>query len=87
MCPAVAQGALAIDAPGAVTLAGALNGAAASWSLASSSIGLLPQGTTTDTLPINAATLAALGTLGTTRLEAGPVAFGQGGVQHDAEIA
>jgi len=53
-------GAIAIDAPGALTLAGTLDGKGASWSLSSSSIAFAGSATSTDTLNIGTGLLAAL---------------------------
>ena len=62
------RGAIAIDAPGTVTLAGTLSGSGASWSLASSSIGFVGQGTSTDTLQVASAVQSELGAAGAIRL-------------------
>jgi filamentous hemagglutinin len=61
-------GAIAIDAPGTVTLDGTLKGPGASWSLASTGIGLLGPASPSDTLQINGATLASLQGAGTITL-------------------
>jgi len=53
-------GALAFDAPGAVTLAGTLNGKGASWSLSSDSIAFVGATPSSDSLNIGANVLAAL---------------------------
>jgi filamentous hemagglutinin len=54
------RGAIAIDAPGTVTLAGTLSGPGASWSLASSSIGFVGAGSSTDSLQVSSTVQAAL---------------------------
>jgi filamentous hemagglutinin len=53
-------GALSIDAPGDVTLAGTLRGQGASWSLSSSSVAFVGSASSTDSLNINGALLASL---------------------------
>ena len=77
-------GALAFDAPGAINLAGTLNGKGASWSLASSSIAL-GSGSSTDTLNVGTSLLASLQQAGAVRLASqgdididGPVSLGVG---------
>ena len=78
-------GALALDAPGAVTIAdGTLQGKGASWSLASSSIAFVGAGTAvTDNLNIDAALTSALQQAGAARIASAgsldigtPVTFG-----------
>jgi filamentous hemagglutinin family protein len=61
-------GALAIDAPGEVTLAGTLNGKGASWSLSSGSIAFVGSGTSTDTLNIDSGLLGLLQQAGAVRV-------------------
>ena len=61
-------GALSIDGPGAVSLAGNLSGKGASWSLASGSIGFVGTGTSADALQISAAQLSELQSAGAVRL-------------------
>jgi filamentous hemagglutinin family protein len=61
-------GALAIDAPGEVTLAGALNGKGASWSLSSGSIAFVGSGTSADTLNIGSGLVASLQQAGAVRI-------------------
>jgi len=53
-------GALSLDGPGGVSISGALSGAGASWSLASSSIGFVGSGSSADTLQINSGLLSQL---------------------------
>jgi filamentous hemagglutinin family protein len=53
-------GALAIDAPGDVTLAGTLNGKGASWSLSSASVAFVGSASSADSLNINAALLSSM---------------------------
>jgi filamentous hemagglutinin family protein len=54
------SGALSIDSPGDITLAGTLNGRGASWSLSSGSVAFVSSGTP-DTLNINPGLLSAAG--------------------------
>lgn len=61
-------GALSIDAPGQVTLAGTLNGKGASWSLSSASIAFVGSAASADTLNINAALLSSLEQAGALRI-------------------
>jgi filamentous hemagglutinin family protein len=61
-------GALALDAPGNVTVQGSAKGAGASWSLASNSIAFVGAGTSTDTLNIDSNLVASLQTAGAVRL-------------------
>jgi len=61
-------GALAIDAPGDITLAGTLSGKGASWSLSSSSVAFVGSGTSTDSLNINSGVLSALQQAGAVRI-------------------
>jgi len=62
-------GALAVDAPGDITLAGTLNGKGASWSLSSSSVAFVGSGTSADTLNIGAGLLSSLQSAGALRIE------------------
>ena len=62
------RGSLSFDAPGGVTLNGALTGPGAEWSLGSSSIGFVPAGNQADALAIGPGLLAQLGTAGAVRL-------------------
>ncbi|MDB6102111.1 MAG: hemagglutinin-related protein [Gammaproteobacteria bacterium] len=62
------RGSLSIDAPGGVSLNGALVGPGAEWSLGSSSIGFVPAGTKADALSIGPGLLAQLATAGAVRL-------------------
>jgi filamentous hemagglutinin family protein len=62
------RGSLSIDAPGGVSLNGALVGPGAEWSLGSSSIAFVPAGTRADALSIGPGLLAQLGTAGAVRL-------------------
>jgi filamentous hemagglutinin family protein len=61
-------GAISIDSPGAITLAGTVNGTGASWSLASSSIGFVDGDTAADTLQINSTVASELSSAGAIRL-------------------
>jgi len=61
-------GALSIDAPGQVTLAGTLKGKGASWSLSSGSVAFVGSVASTDTLNIDAALLTSLGQAGALRI-------------------
>ncbi len=66
------RGAVALDAPGVVSVAGvgSVDAPGASWSLASTSIAFVgPDGTSADLLQINPALLAELQTAGAVRLE------------------
>ena len=68
------RGAIAVDAPGTVTLAGTLSGPGASWSLASSSIGFVGSGSSADSLQVNSAVQAALQRAGAIELSSlGPI--------------
>jgi filamentous hemagglutinin len=78
-------GALAIDAPGIVTVAGAISGNGASWSLASNSIAFVGSGTSPDTLNIDSNLVASLQSAGAVRLSSqgnidlyAPVTLGAG---------
>jgi filamentous hemagglutinin len=62
------RGAIAIDAPGNVTLAGAVSGPGASWSLASGSIGFVGAGSSGDSLQIGSALQASLQQAGSLEL-------------------
>jgi filamentous hemagglutinin family protein len=61
-------GALSIDAPGEVTLAGSLNGKGASWSLSSGSVAFVGSATSADTLNIGSGLLANLQQAGAVRI-------------------
>jgi filamentous hemagglutinin len=61
-------GALAIDAPGDITVAGTLSGKGASWSLSSGSVAFVGSGTSADTLNINSGLLASLQQAGAVRI-------------------
>jgi filamentous hemagglutinin len=61
-------GALALDAPGAISMAGTVSGKGASWSLSSSSVGILGSGNSTDALNINSNILAGLQQAGSVRI-------------------
>ncbi len=61
-------GALAIDAPGTVTLAGAIAGKGASWSLSSDSVAFVGSGNSTDSLNIGTAIEAGLQQAGAVRI-------------------
>lgn len=62
------RGAIAIDAPGNVSLAGTVSGPGASWSLASSSIGFVGSGTSSDSLQISSGLQASLAEAGNLEL-------------------
>jgi filamentous hemagglutinin family protein len=62
------RGAVALDAPGGVAVAGSINAPGASWSLASDSIAFVGSGTSTDTLQINSALQSDLQSAGAVRL-------------------
>jgi filamentous hemagglutinin family protein len=79
-------GALALDSPGNIGVAGTINGQGASWSLSSSSIAFVGSGTSTDTLNIGSSLLASLQNAGSVRLASAgrididaPVALGASG--------
>jgi filamentous hemagglutinin len=74
-------GALAVDAPGNVTLAGTLDGKGASWSLSSGSIAFVGNGTSADTLSIGSALLAELQPAGAVRLSS------QGDIDIDSPVS
>ena len=61
-------GALAIDAPGDVALAGTLNGKRASWSLSSGSVAFVGSASSTDSLNIDGALLSSLQQAGALRI-------------------
>jgi filamentous hemagglutinin family protein len=62
------RGALSIDGPGGVTLAGTLTGPGAAWSLGAGSIAIVPSGASSDALAIGPALLAQLEGAGAVRL-------------------
>ena len=74
-------GALAIDAPGNVTLAGTLSGKGASWSLSSGSVAFVGSTPSTDTLNINAGLLSSLQQAGAVRIES------QGNIDIDSPVS
>jgi filamentous hemagglutinin family protein len=61
-------GALSVDGPGGVNLAGNLSGSGANWSLASGTIGFVGTGSSGDSLQINAAQLSELQSAAAVRL-------------------
>jgi hypothetical protein len=61
-------GALAVDAPGTISLAGTLTAKGASWSLSSDSVAFVGAGTSTDTLDITSAVAADLQQAGAARI-------------------
>ncbi len=73
-------GALVVDAPGNITLAGTLDGKGASWSLSSSSIAFVGSGTSTDALNIGTGVLSDLQQAGAVRLAS------QGDIDIDAPV-
>jgi filamentous hemagglutinin family protein len=73
-------GALSVDAPGDIELAGTLNGKGASWSLSSSNVAFVGSGTSTDTLNINSGILSALQTAGALRISS------QGDIDIDSSV-
>ena len=62
------RGSLSIDGTGGVTLNGSLSGVGAEWSLGSASIAFVPAGSQADTLSIDPALTARLGTASAVRL-------------------
>jgi hypothetical protein len=77
------RGALALDAPGSVRVDGTLDGAGASWSLGSGSIGFIGSAPSTDGLQINSSLTSLLRQAGAVRLASGgsielmtPIALG-----------
>jgi filamentous hemagglutinin len=74
-------GALAIDAPGDVTLAGALRGKGASWSLSSGSVAFVGSAPSTDSLNIDGALLSSLQQAGALRISS------QGNIDIDAPVS
>jgi filamentous hemagglutinin len=74
-------GALAIDAPGDITLAGTLNGKGASWSLSSSSVAFDGSTASTDTLSITSGLLSSLQQAGAARIES------QGTIDIDSPVS
>lgn len=73
-------GALAVDAPGDITLAGTLNGKGASWSLSSGRVAFVGSGTSADTLNIGTGLLSSLQTAGALRIES------QGDIDIDSAV-
>jgi filamentous hemagglutinin len=76
-------GALAVDAPGAISLSGALEGRGASWSFSSSSVGLgngAPAAAGADTLSIGAGLLSSLEQAGAVRIAS------EGGIDLDGPV-
>jgi filamentous hemagglutinin len=74
-------GALAVDAPGYITLAGTLNGKGASWSLSSGSVAFVGSGSSNDTLNIDSALLSTLQTAGALRIAS------QGSIDIDSAVS
>ncbi len=74
-------GALSVDAPGDITLAGTLDGKGASWSLSTGSIAFVGSGTSTDSLNIGTSVLADLQQAGAVRLAS------QGDIDIDAPVS
>jgi filamentous hemagglutinin family protein len=73
-------GALAIDAPGEVTLAGTLRGKGASWSLSSGSVAFVGSAPSTDSLNIDGALLSSLQQAGALRISS------QGNIDIDTPV-
>ncbi len=61
-------GALSVDGPGGVSIAGTLHGTGASWSLASGSIGFVGNGSSTESLEIGSALQSQMARAGALRL-------------------
>jgi filamentous hemagglutinin family protein len=74
-------GALSIDAPGDVALAGTLHGKGASWSLSSGSVAFVDSAGSSDTLNIDAAVLSSLQQAGALRIAS------EGNIDIDAPVA
>lgn len=74
-------GALSVDAPGNVTLAGTLNGKGASWSLSSGSVAFVGSGTSADTLNIGSGLLANLQQASAVRIAS------LGGIDIDTQVS
>ncbi|MGA2399410.1 MAG: filamentous hemagglutinin family protein [Steroidobacteraceae bacterium] len=74
-------GALAIDAPGDVTLAGTLSGKGASWSLSSGSVAFVASAPSNDSLNINTALLSSLQQAGALRISS------EGNIDIDAPVS
>jgi hypothetical protein len=77
------RGAVALDAPGGVSVAGSIEGPGASWSLASNSVAFTGDAPSADTLQVDATLQAALAQAGAVRIGSGssidlltPVALG-----------